>query len=98
MSRSIWKGPYIHQTLLKIHTNISQTKDINTYLKRSIKIKSRNSIILPTFIGLRVHIYNGKKYLPIKILPEMVGYKFGSFCSTRTFTKKLLKKQIKIKK
>jgi small subunit ribosomal protein S19 len=43
---------------------------------------------LPTFVGLRVFVYNGKKFMPIKIMPEMVGHKFGAFSSTRTFTKK----------
>ena len=98
MARSVWKGPYIHKSLLKINQKISETKDINKLLKKSIKIWSRNSIILPTFIGLRVHVYNGKRFLPIKILPEMVGHKFGAFCLTRKFTKKVVKKQIKGKK
>lgn len=73
MSRSIWKGPYC------------SVKDL---VKFSKIIKSRNSTILPKFIGNTVSIINGKDNLSIKIKKEMIGKKFGEFHKTRKWTKK----------
>lgn len=52
-------------------------------LKNSIKIWSRQSIILPHLIGKIVHIHNGQRFMPIRIIQEMVGHKFGEFSLTR---------------
>lgn len=46
---------------------------------------SKNSIILPKFIGFTLRVYNGKTFTVIKIIDEMVGHKLGEFVSTRTF-------------
>ena len=46
---------------------------------------SKNSIILPNFIGLSLRVYNGKTFTIIKIIDEMVGHKLGEFSPTRTF-------------
>nr|QYB23237.1 ribosomal protein S19 [Lithodesmioides sp. mgcode 4] len=68
MSRSKWKGPYIDKkTLLK---NLNQTK-------------SRNSIILPSFINSEMLIHNGHTVSKLVILEEMIGHKFGELISTR---------------
>ena len=48
------------------------------------RIWSRRSCILPQFVGLSVQVYNGKKWINLKITGEMVGHKFGEFASTRT--------------
>ena len=80
MSRSVWKGPFVDPSLLKKVENLkSQTKPM------PIKTWSRKSTIIPEFIGVSFLIYNGKKFIPIKISEEMVGHKLGEFSPTRTF-------------
>jgi small subunit ribosomal protein S19 len=53
--------------------------------KNIIKTKSRASVILPRFLNLVVHVYNGKKYIPILVNNDMLGHKFGEFVFTRKF-------------
>ena len=79
MSRSKWKGPYIDLYLVK------------KIKKHSIPIISRASSITPKFIGLTFKVHNGKKFLDVTVLKDMVGCKFGEFVLTRskfTFKKK----------
>ena len=81
MSRSIWKGPFVDPSLLK---KVEKLKDqIN---KQPIKTWSRKSTIIPEFVGHSFLIYNGKKFIPIKVSEEMVGHKLGEFSPTRTFS------------
>lgn len=47
------------------------------------KIWSRRSMILPKFIGKQVTVYNGKNFVTVKILEDMIGHKFGEFANTR---------------
>ena len=54
-------------------------------VKNIIKTKSRSSVILPRFVNLVVHDYNGKKYIPISVTNDMIGHKFGEFVYTRKF-------------
>ena len=80
MSRSIWKGPFVDPSLIK---KVEKLKDqIN---KPPIKTWSRKSTIIPEFVGYSFLIYNGKKFIPIKISEEMVGHKLGEFSPTRQF-------------
>ena len=80
MSRSVWKGPFVDPSLLKkIEKQKTQSKPM------PIKTWSRKSTIIPEFIGISFLIYNGKKFIPIKISEEMVGHKLGEFSPTRTF-------------
>lgn len=51
--------------------------------KKQNKIWSRRSMILPQFVGKQLSIHNGKTFLSVKILPEMVGQKVGEFANTR---------------
>ena len=81
MSRSVWKGPFVDPSLLK---KVDQLKDKPN--KTPIKTWSRKSTIIPEFVGHSFLIYNGKKFIPIKISEEMVGHKLGEFSPTRTFT------------
>ncbi len=77
MNRVKWKGPYINSKLLKkIENNISRSKNV-------IKTTSKNSIIVPKFIGLTFQIYNGKTFITVKIIEEMINHKFGEFINTR---------------
>lgn len=77
MTRSVWKGPFVDPSLLR-----------STQIKR--KVWSRRSCILPQFVGCFTQIYNGTKWIGLKIRSEMVGHKFGEFASTRA-RKQLLK-------
>ena len=80
MSRSVWKGPFVDPSLIKkvekLKTQINPTP---------IKTWSRKSTIIPEFVGISFLIYNGKKFIPIKISEEMVGHKLGEFSPTRQF-------------
>jgi len=50
-----------------------------------IKTWSRRSTIVPEFVGLTIAVHNGKKFIPVYITEEMVGFKLGEFSPTRTF-------------
>ena len=80
MSRSIWKGPFVDPSLIK---KVEKLK--NQPKKAPIKTWSRKSTIIPEFVGVSFLIYNGKKFIPIKISEEMVGHKLGEFSPTRQF-------------
>jgi small subunit ribosomal protein S19 len=81
MARSVWKGPFVHPSLLK---KVDRLKEGNGD-KRPIKTWSRNSTIIPDFVGHSFLIHNGKSFIPITVSEEMVGHKLGEFASTRTF-------------
>ena len=81
MSRSVWKGPFVDPSLIK-----KVEKQKNQTNKTPIKTWSRKSTIIPEFVGISFLIYNGKKFIPIKISEEMVGHKLGEFSPTRTFS------------
>lgn len=78
MSRSLYKMPYISQTL--IHAIKKNSKKKNQSL---IKVFSRSSTITPDLIGLQVQIHNGRGFAGLKISPNIIGYKFGSFAVTK---------------
>ena len=80
MARSVWKGPFVHPSLLK---KIDRLKDGDQ--KKPIKTWSRSSTIMPDFVGYSFLIHNGKSFIPITISEEMVGHKLGEFAATRTF-------------
>ena len=62
MNRVKWKGPYVNNNLLR---NIKISELI---LKKSIKTISKNSLILPQFVGLTLQVYNGKTFINITII------------------------------
>ena len=80
MSRSVWKGPFVEESLIK-KVDL-QKKDTN---RKPIKTWSRKSTIIPDFIGVSFLIYNGKKFIPITVSEDMVGHKLGEFAPTRQF-------------
>ena len=80
MTRAVWKGPFVHPSLLK---KIDKLK--NNPTKKPIKTWSRNSTIIPDFVGHSFMLHNGKSFIPITISEEMVGHKLGAFAPTRTF-------------
>ena len=81
MTRGVWKGPFVHPSLLK---KIDKLKDQTK--KAPIKTWSRNSTIIPEFVGHSFLIHNGKSFIPITVSEEMVGHKLGEFSPTRKFS------------
>lgn len=80
MSRSVSKGPFISESLLK------KVTEMNRVGKKSvIKTWSRASTIFPDFVGHTVAVHDGRKHVPVYVTEEMVGHKFGEFAPTRTF-------------
>ena len=84
MSRSQKKIPFFQKNLLK--------KTLNKKDYRTIKLWSRSSTILSEFVGYTFDIHNGKSFVSIQVIEEMIGYKFGEFASTRKQVKHKLKK------
>jgi len=80
MSRSLKKGPYIDSNLLKKIVRQKETND-----QAVIKTWSRDSQVAPEFVGHRIAIHNGKKFIEIFISETMVGHRLGEFSPTRTF-------------
>ena len=81
MTRGIWKGPFVHPSLLK---KVDKLKDKGK--GQAIKTWSRNSTIIPEFVGHSFLIHNGRSFIPITISEEMVGHKLGEFSPTRKFS------------
>jgi small subunit ribosomal protein S19 len=80
LPRSLKKGPFVDDHLLKKVLNTQQSRS-----RSIIKTWSRRSTILPEFVGLTFAIHNGKKFLPVFVTEDMVGHKLGEFAPTRTF-------------
>lgn len=80
MSRSLKKGPYIDEKLLK---KIKKAKDSGE--RKAIKTWSRACTVTPEFVGLTFAVHNGIKFIPVYITENMVGHKLGEFSPTRTF-------------
>ena len=80
MARSIKKGPYINEKLLK---KVRLAED--TRSRAVIKTWSRRSMIIPDLVGHTFAVHNGKKFIPVYVTEDMVGHKLGEFAPTRTF-------------
>ena len=80
MSRSIWKGPFVEESLIK-----KVEREKNNPNRKPIKTWSRRSTILPQFVGITFNVYNGKKFIPVLVSEEMVGQKLGEYAPTRTY-------------
>jgi len=81
MARSLKKGPYVEESLLK------KVQKLNSENKKTvIKTWSRRSTIYPDFVGHTIAVHNGKDFIPVYITEEMVGHKLGEFSLTRKFT------------
>ncbi len=80
MSRSLKKGPFVHEKLLKrvIELNESGKKTV-------LKTWSRASTIFPEMVGHTIAVHDGRKHVPVYITEDMVGHKLGEFAPTRTF-------------
>ena len=80
MSRSLKKGPYIDNNLIKKVSKQMQSGD-----RSAIKTWARDSQIAPEFVGHRFAVHNGRKFVEIYISESMVGHRLGEFAPTRTF-------------
>ena len=80
MSRSIKKGPFVNEKLLK---RIQEMNDKGE--KKVLKTWSRASTIFPDFVGHTIAVHDGKKHVPVYVTEDMVGHKLGEFAPTRTF-------------
>ncbi len=80
MGRSIKKGPFIDDHLLK---KIQKAKSEGD--RKVIKTWSRRSTVIPDAVGLTFAIHNGKKFIPVYITENMIGHKLGEFAPTRIF-------------
>jgi len=80
MARSVKKGPFIDDHLLKKVKERIEKKD-----RKVIKTWSRRSTITPDFIGLTIAVHNGRKFIPVFVTENMVGHKLGEFAATRTY-------------
>lgn len=81
MPRSLSKGPFIDDHLLKKVEDLIENPDH----KKVINTWSRRSMISPEFVGQTIAVHNGRKFVPIYITEDMVGHKLGEFAPTRTF-------------
>lgn len=82
MGRSIKKGPFVDDYLLK---KISKLNETNS--KKPIKTWSRRSMITPEFVGHTFNVHNGRVFNPVFVTENMVGHRLGEFSPTRTFKK-----------
>ena len=80
MSRSLKKGPFVEDSLLR-----KVLKQRQTGVKDPIKTWSRRSTVLPEFVGYTFMVHNGKMFHKVFVSEEMVGHKLGEFSITRTF-------------
>lgn len=78
MARSLKKGPYVDQKLLKKVQAMNESGK-----KEVIKTWSRRSTIFPDFIGHTFAVHNGKEHIPVYVTEDMVGHKLGEFAMTR---------------
>lgn len=80
MGRSIKKGPYVEERLMKriIAMNEANTKNV-------VKTWSRSSTIFPEMVGHTIAVHDGRKHVPVFISEDMVGHKLGEFAPTRTY-------------
>lgn len=79
MSRSLYKGPYVDERLLK---KIAGKKPGEGGV---IKTWSRDSVIAPEMVGFTFGVHNGKDHLAVLVAEEMVGHKLGEFSPTKKF-------------
>ena len=80
MARSLKKGPYVFDRLLKKVQMLNETGK-----KEVIKTWSRRSTIFPSFVEHTFAVYNGHEHIPVYVTEDMVGHKLGEFAPTRTY-------------
>jgi len=82
MARSLKKGPFVEEKLLK---KIDRAR--REGMRQAIKTWSRRSTITPDFVGFTFAVYDGRKHIPVFVTENMVGHKLGEFAPSRIFRK-----------
>jgi len=80
MARSVKKGPFVEESLLKRIRAMNERSE-----KKVFKTWSRRSTITPEFVGHTLAVHNGNKFIPVYVTENMVGHKLGEFAATRLF-------------
>ena len=80
MSRSVKKGPFVEERLLKRIISMNESGS-----KKPVKTWSRSSTIFPQMVGHTIAVHDGRKHVPVYVTEDMVGHKLGEFAPTRTF-------------
>ncbi|HYD49119.1 MAG TPA: 30S ribosomal protein S19 [Terriglobales bacterium] len=80
MARSVKKGPFIDEHLIKKVQVMNDSRE-----RRVIRTWSRRSTIIPDMVGYTFAVHNGRKFIPVYVSENMVGHKLGEFSPTRTF-------------
>ena len=93
MARSLKKGPFVDDHLLKKIDELNRKRD-----KRVIRTWSRRSTIIPDMVGHTIAVHDGRKHVPVFISEQMVGHKLGEFAPTRTFRGHAGDKAAKVKR
>ena len=93
MARSIKKGPYVEESLMR-----KVRRAMDTGEKKVIKTWSRRSTITPDMVGYTFAVHNGRKFMPVFVTENMVGHKLGEFSPTRTFHSHSGDRKAKVKK
>jgi len=82
MPRSLKKGPFVDAKLLE---KVEKLRHVGQ--RQAIKTWSRNSTVIPDFVGLTFAVYDGRRHIPVFITENMVGHKLGEFAPSRIFRK-----------
>ena len=93
MARSLKKGPFVDDHLLKKIDELNRKRD-----KRVVRTWSRRSTIIPDMVGHTIAVHDGRKHVPVFISDQMVGHKLGEFAPTRTFRGHAGDRQAQVKK
>ena len=80
MSRSVKKGPFVEERLLKRIVAMNEANE-----KKLVMTWSRSSTIFPEMVGHTIAVHDGRKHVPVYVTEDMVGAKLGEFAPTRTF-------------
>ncbi len=88
MGRSIKKGPFVEEKLMR-----KVLKQKETGVKDPIRTWSRSSTILPEFVSHTFLVHNGKSFNKVLVVEDLVGHKLGEFAPTRTFRGHTAKKK-----
>ena len=81
MSRSLKKGPFVDPNLMK------KVAKLRAGDKTVVKTWSRDSAITPAMVGFTFGVHNGREFVQVRIVENMVGHKLGEFAPTRKFVR-----------
>jgi small subunit ribosomal protein S19 len=82
MPRSLKKGPFVEEKLIK---KVDAARRTGSRL--AIKTWSRRSTVIPDFVGFTFAVHDGHKHIPVFVTENMVGHKLGEFAPSRIFRK-----------